>query len=190
MNTARAFVAIELPETIKAELTRAQSLLRKGGERAVKWVGPEGLHITLKFLGNIEAERVAEIQSAMSAACLGMSPFTLCLSQLGVFPSYHRPRVLWVGLAGETGKLVRLQQGVDVVLLAQGFPREKNFTPHITLGRVRERATPGDRVGIGRLMAETKLEAGEAWEVKGISLMRSILRPEGALYSRLAFQGF
>src|SRR5438094_9477981 len=98
-QTIRAFIAIELPPAVKALLTTIQEELRETMGRtagAVKWVRPEGIHLTLQFLGDVSDRQVSEIEQAIERACADMSPFSLNLDKLGVFPNLRRPRVLWV----------------------------------------------------------------------------------------------
>lgn len=186
MEQIRSFIAIELPQEIKVELARAQDMLRPQEHPGVKWVEPESIHLTLKFLGNISSGRVPQIEGAVREAARGVPAFHLEIGGLGVFPNTQRPRVAWVALRGEVEKLAGLQEGIDSALLPLGFPRESRpFTPHLTLARVRERASPQERRSFGELVMSTKFEARLPLEVSAISLMRSRLTPAGAIYSRI-----
>ncbi len=187
MEQIRAFIAIELPDPVKASLSSLEDRLRPAEHPYVKWVGTEGIHLTLKFLGNIAPDQVPRIIEAIAPASQGLSPFELQIGGLGVFPNLQRPRVIWVAVTGEVEQLIALQRGIDQALAPLGFPREgRPFTPHLTLGRLRERASPGERNSIGKLVMATEFEGGPAMEVKELSLMRSTLTPSGAIYSRLA----
>ena len=186
MEQIRSFIAIELPQEIKVELARARDMLRPHGHPGVKWVEPESIHLTLKFLGDIPSGRVPEIEGAVKEAARGVGAFHLEVGGLGVFPSTQRPRVAWVAVTGEVERLAGLQKGIDSVLLPLGFPRESRpFTPHLTLARVRERASPQERRRFGELVMSTKFEARLPLEVSAISLMRSRLTAAGAIYSRI-----
>lgn len=186
MEQIRSFIAIELPQEIKVELARAQDMLRPQEHPGVKWVEPESIHLTLKFLGNIPSDRVPQIEGAVREAARGVPAFHLEIGGLGVFPNTQRPRVAWVALRGEVEKIAGLQEGIDSALLPLGFPRESRpFTPHLTLARVRERASPQERRSFGELVMSTKFEACLPLEVSAISLMRSRLTPAGAIYSRI-----
>ncbi len=183
----RAFIAIEMADAVRASLSSLQGRLRPHEHPYVKWVDPKGIHLTLKFLGNIEQQQVSQIEEAISQASQGVSPFQLQLGGLGAFPNLRRPRVIWVAMTGEIERLVTLQKGIDQALVPLGFAMESRpFTAHLTLGRLRERASPEERKGIGELVMATQFEAATAMTVNEIILMRSRLTPQGAIYSRIA----
>ena len=183
----RSFIAIELPEEVRQRLARLRNELERDEHRFVKWVNPEGVHLTLKFLGNIPATRVKEVARAMEGATQGISPFHLQISGLGVFPSLTQVRVFWVGVGGEMDKLSRLQQNIDSALGALGFAREeRSFVPHLTLARIRQGASPADRRSFGALVDSVVLEREYHVEVESVNLMRSQLTPVGAVYTRLS----
>jgi 2'-5' RNA ligase len=150
-------------------------------------VSPEGIHLTLKFLGNISAQKVTDITGVMEQASQGVSPFQLQITEVGAFPDMRRPRVLWVGIKGEVDKLIGWQQRIDNGLVPLGFAKEtRPFTPHLTLARLREGVSPGDRRDFGELVMKTPVEVNYKVDVKSLSLMKSQLLPGGAVYSRLA----
>lgn len=187
MEQIRAFIAIELPDPVKEGLSSLMDRLRPAEHPYVKWAGTEGIHLTLKFLGNTAQEKVPRIIEAIAEAAQGFSPFEVQIGGLGVFPNLQRPRVIWVAVTGEVERLITLQRGIDQALLPLGFSLEKrSFTPHLTLGRLRERASPGERRSIGELVAATECGEGIHFDVGAVSLMRSTLTPSGAIYSRLA----
>ncbi|MFO7772605.1 MAG: RNA 2',3'-cyclic phosphodiesterase [Dehalococcoidia bacterium] len=189
-DQVRAFIAIELPGEAREGLARLRSELQRDEHRFVKWVDPDGIHLTLKFLGNIPAGQVAEITRALEEAAQGISRFHLEVSGLGVFPSLKQVRVLWVGIGGEVEKLSRLQQNIDSVLAGLGFPgEERPFVPHLTLARIRQGASPWERRSFGELVDCAIFEAKYHILVEAISLMRSQLTPAGAVYTRLAVVG-
>jgi len=186
----RSFVAVELPEEAKKGLARLKKELEKDEHKFVKWVDPRGIHLTLKFLGNIPSRRVTEITEAMGKAVQGISPFRLEISGLGAFPSLKQARVLWVGIGGELDQLSTLQQNIDSVLAALGFAREERpFVPHLTLARIREGASPPERRGFGELVGSTVFEDKYPVKVEGVRLMRSQLTPAGAIYTCLSVVG-
>ena len=187
MEPIRAFIAIELPGHIKAALSQLQAHLKTGKSASVKWVDPEGIHLTLKFLGNVDESEIPAINKALSEAVGGISPFNLELGEPGAFPSIHAPRVVWVGVGGEMEPLRTLHNNVDRVLIPLGFPQEKRaFSPHLTLGRVREEALPGERLRLAESVAALKTGEKSSFRVESLSLMRSKLTREGAIYSCLA----
>lgn len=180
----RSFIAIELPQNVQSGLGQIRSELERAEHPFIKWVNPESIHLTLKFLGNIPFNRVTEIAKAMDEATQGASPFHLEISGLGGFPNLKQPRVIWVGIKGEIDKLLSLQQNIDSALALLGFVREERyFMPHLTLARIKERASPAERKSLGELVVSTRFETSYPINVGAISLMRSQLTPEGAVYT-------
>lgn len=148
----------------------------------VRWVAPDNLHLTLKFLGGIEAARLAAIESALANAAAAQPPFECAIAHLGAFPSRTRARVVWAGIGTGAAELTALAARVEDALDALGIGREaRPFAAHVTLGRVREpRANP-------RLAAALAgAEAFGGQRVTRVSLMRSELSPRGARYTELA----
>ena len=188
MEQIRTFVAIELDDSIKAGLTELQKRLKaEAPPGAVRWVRPDGIHLTLKFLGNVPASRIKEITRAIAGACRGFGPLLLSVGGLGCFPNSRRPRVLWVGVEEPTGALAKLQRAIEEALAGLGFPPEgRSFHPHLTLGRTQRRVSSGDVRRLGQLVEETEIGQLGRMEAKAISLMRSDLKPTGAVYTRLA----
>lgn len=187
MEQIRAFIAIELSEELKASLARLQELIKLGSESYVKWVDPQGMHLTLKFLGNISVDKVSAISEAIAEVARSVAPFRLELTEFGAFPNTKAPRVAWVGLGGDLESLLRLQRGIDQALIPLGFPPEaRAFSPHLTLGRVRDQATPQERRRLGERMASLEVQGQPSLYVDRVSLMRSQLTSKGAIYSRLS----
>jgi 2'-5' RNA ligase len=183
----RSFIAIELPEEAKEGLARLKKELERNEHKFVKWVDPWGIHLTLKFLGNIPSKRLTEIIEAIKEAAQGISPFHLEISGLGAFPSLSQARVFWVGIGGELDKLSRLQQNIDSALAVLGFAKEeRSFVPHLTLARIRQGASPLERRSFGELVGSTIFEDKYHIKVEAISLMRSQLTPAGAIYTCLS----
>ena len=183
----RSFIAIELPEEVKRGLAKLRRELERAEHTFVKWVNPEGIHLTLKFLGNIPSKQVAELTKAVEEATRGISPFNLEISGLGAFPNLKQPRVLWVGIGGEIGKLSSLQQNIDSALAPLGFTKEdRPFVPHLTLARIRQGASPVERRSFGELAMSTNFETSYPLDVKSINLMRSQLTPTRAIYTCLS----
>ena len=183
----RSFIAIELPDEAKKGLTRLRKELERDENRFVKWADSGGIHLTLKFLGNIPSRRVPEIIKAMEGAAHGIYPFHLEISGLGAFPSLRQARILWVGIGGEMDKLTKLQQNIDSALVTLGFAKEeRSFVPHLTLARVRQGASPLERKSFGELVDSIDFEDKYNINVGAISLMRSHLFPTGAVYTCLS----
>ena len=180
----RLFVAVELPPPVTAALGELQDALRKRGTGGLRWVRPEGIHLTLKFLGEVPAQQVNAIVNALAPAVMGVVPHDLSLGRLGTFGG-RNPRVLWVSVEGDIETLGLLQKQVEQALAPLGFPREERaFSPHLTLARVR----PENARGAARPLAEA-VAAVEVMHakipVRELALMRSQLKPGGAVYTRL-----
>ncbi len=187
MEQVRCFIAVELPEEVKAGLSQLQAQLKSGNQFPVKWVNPYSTHLTLKFLGNVDADRTSQITEAIAEAAQGVSPFNLEIKDLGVFPNLRRVQVIWVGVSGEVDKLLQLQKGIESSLAGLNFaPESRAFTPHLTLARVRDQASPDERQKLGELIASTKFEKAYTLPVEAIRLMRSQLTREGAIYSQIS----
>lgn len=174
----RLFIAVPLPEPMKGVLEGIQASWKKRAG-AVRWVRPEGFHLTLKFLGSVPEAKVDEIREVMERVARDWDPFTVEVEGAGAFPSLRRARVLWVGVSDPQGKLKALFKALERGLRKLGFPEEdRPFHPHLTLGRVKGTAdlsfVGGEEVRVGAL------------EVREVVLFKSELRPEGAIYHPLA----
>ncbi len=187
MEQVRSFIAIELSDDLKAGLVELQAQLKSGEQSGVKWVDPYSIHLTLKFLGNIAVDRVGEITGAIAAAARGIPPFSLEVKELGAFPNLRRVQVVWVGISGEVYKLSQFQQRLESNLARLSFaPESRPFAPHLTLARLRGQVSLDERQSFGQLIARTSFESAGAIEVNAISLMKSQLTREGAIYSRIS----
>ena len=181
MSTVRAFICIELPDVLRDELARLQKLL-KPASRGVRWVRPQGIHLTLKFLGDVKTDQLPAIESAVENATADVLPFELKADGAGAFPNYKRPRVYWIGINDPTDTLATLQQQIEAAIEPLGFPREKrSFSPHLTLGRVK---SPDNLPAIQDILEAASLNA-EPFTVRQIILMKSELQPGGAVYTPL-----
>ena len=186
-NTIRTFVAIELPHSAKAHIAAAIEYLR--GERIdnLRLVRPGGVHLTLKFLGDIDADRVPAVAEAMSRSAELHPPFSLALGAPGVFPGPNRPRVLWLGVEGDLEQLGLLQASVEEALTAIGFPPDKRgFNPHLTIGRMHHRASRSDRNKASAALSSLQMPEEQPIAVTAVSLMKSTLLPDGAIYECIA----
>ncbi|MEW6114635.1 MAG: RNA 2',3'-cyclic phosphodiesterase [Thermodesulfobacteriota bacterium] len=178
----RTFVAIEIPSEVKAFLSDMSRRL-KGFGGDVRWTRPEGIHITLKFLGNIKPDLVGDIRDALSPICARQLPFALSVRGTGGFPDMRRPRVLWAGLNDPDQALVPLAAQVDTALEPLGFTREKRpFNPHLTLARFRSLKRSSDLLQAVTRMASIE---GPAFTAHEAILFQSILKPTGAEYTAL-----
>lgn len=184
----RSFLALEPPEGVRKEIAAVQDRLRKGLQGDIRWVRPEGIHLTLKFFAGISGDEASDVGVVVGKAADKERPFSLAVGGLGVFPDPRRPRVLWLGMGGDVDRLLAFQKGIEQALLQIGFPREERpFRPHLTLGRIR---TARGLVGLARA-----LEEGQAWKAgrfvaPGLALIQSRLTPGGALHTRLGWFPF
>ncbi len=182
----RAFVAIEMPEEARTHLAGVVRRLSDANLNGVRISRPEGIHLTLKFLGEISGQQLGPIENALRAALEEHSPFRLTLGEPGVFPNASRPRVLWVGVNGDAGALEALAGAVEEVLEPLGFPSDKRgFNAHLTVARIRDGTPVADRQKAAEVLHATAEDSMIEIDVKAVSLMRSTLRPTGAIYECL-----
>lgn len=178
----RSFIAIELPDAVKSSLSTTQEEMKKCGAD-IRWVRPEGIHLTLKFLGNIEEKDVVSIIEVLKGTCENYTVFNLNISGLGFFPNNRSPRVIWVGIKDSESVSV-LQTDIEEGLSSLGFEREnRKYSPHLTLGRFR--SSRGKQILINQIEAIKNKKFG-AIKVGSVSLMKSELNPKGAKYTRVA----
>jgi 2'-5' RNA ligase len=186
-KSLRLFVACELPPDALEGLARVQSELRDRSAGRLRWVRPEGIHLTLKFLGAVAPEMSKRVVDALAAAIV--EPFTLNLrfDRLGSFGGRMRLRVLWVGLAGDVEELSSLAETVEKALKPLGFLRESRpFAPHLTLARVPDDMGVDERSRLADLVAAYKLPPLPSMSISEVSLMQSFLLPGGARYEQRA----
>jgi len=192
MEELRLFIAIELSADVRRWLGEARAgLERRMPPGAVRWVNVDSIHLTLKFLGEIPASSVARIRPAMDGAARECRPFRLVVEGLGCFPDAARPRVIWTGVRDEPA-LLDLQKRLEDGLEKAGFHRERRaFSPHLTLGRVRDGVTEKQLGDVGQSVQNAPVKAAAAMDVSEYVLFKSVLRPAGPEYSvqyRTAFR--
>ena len=180
----RAFLAIDPPEVVLDNIQALQNRLKKSIQGAIRWVRPEGIHLTLKFFGDISAYDVENISEAIANKTTNVPPITLEIRGMGAFPDLNRPRVIWLGINGQLAPLLSLQRDLEEVFSKLGFPKENRpFRAHLTMGRVK---VPKGIIGLApSVEAEGNLMAGN-FTVGEITLFQSSLSPQGAIYSKLA----
>jgi 2'-5' RNA ligase len=178
----RSFIAIELPETVKSALAELQQELKKCGAD-IRWIKLASIHLTLKFLGNIEDKVVENIVKVIKGTCEKYSEFNLDIKGVGVFPNIKSPRVIWVGVNSNTA-ISGLQNEIEGGMSSLGFEREnRKFTPHLTLGRFR--SYQGKASLVDKIESYKDTTFG-IMDVNSVSLIKSDLSPAGAKYTRLA----
>lgn len=182
MKQVRSFIAVELPEEMSKRIYSIVSEASKAGGN-IKWVEERNLHLTLKFLGNVPEEAIPTVSATIESVASSFEPFEFNVVGVGGFPNLTKPRVIWVGVSN-TQHLLRLQRQIEEAMESLGFQREeKEFHPHITIGRVK---SPH---GISKVIEVLRKHEGEQLgkvEVKQITLMRSDLSPSGPTYTPIS----
>lgn len=177
----RAFIAINVDRRVIGEISEAIVQLKRTIPE-VRWVEADKIHLTVKFLGDIEPSRVDPIANALAEALKLFPRFTISAKGLGVFPALRRPRILWVGLEGS--QLVSLAANVEAALEPLGFTREeRSFQPHLTIGRWRQ--FNGATKKLAEELERWKRSEFGASQVEAVTLFQSVLKPEGALHQPL-----
>jgi len=182
VSTIRSFIAIPLNAEIIFHLEKAQKELR-ALPTDVKWVNPTSIHLTLKFLGNVEEGNVEDIARGIQNGVKGVKTWSTAVRNMGAFPFLKNPRVVWIGIEDQSGQLVRLQNQIEQEMSKLGFAEEKRtFSPHLTLGRVR--SSRGKDELVKYLLDERERVFGEI-NVDRVILFKSELKPTGAIYTVL-----
>ncbi len=181
-ETIRAFIGIGLPENIVSFFHEIQDGIKEHGFN-LKLVKPENIHITLKFLGNIDKGTVKEIGCAMEEAVKGKTRIALTAKGIGCFPNAEKPRIVWVGLRKQTQKLKAIQHALDQKLETIGFPKEKRpFKSHLTIGRIKKKI---NAVALNAAVETFQKIESEDFYVDRIILFQSTLKRSGAVYEEL-----
>lgn len=178
----RVFIAVELPEEVKKEIARIQSKMTDTANK-IKWVNSASMHLTLKFLGEVEKKKLNNVFDATQKITAEFDPFFMEIKGAGAFPHVSSPRVIWMGIEKGSSELTRIAGELEEKLLEYGFPREKKrWTPHITLGRIKQLR---DKQLIKKLVDREKQTSGGKMRVEDITVMQSRLTPKGAVYTSL-----
>ncbi len=182
----RTFIALPLPDAWVAALEGVIETLRGDAAGGVRWVDPSGTHLTLKFLGATKAELAPRIIAGLEREFEGAKPPVLSLSGLGAFPAGRNPRVLWAGVSGQLDLLGDWHERAERAATGLGWTRENRpFRPHLTIGRVRDRASAAQRRSINEALAATNIPGQADWQARTVQLYRSDLTPNGAIYTNL-----
>ncbi len=177
----RTFIAIEIPKIVKEIIEQFENQL-KSEKAKITWVKPDNVHITLKFLGEVEESKIPEIHNTLKICVSKQKPFDIEVAGSGVFPNFTRPRVLWVGLKKGTEELKNIAQSIDNELEKFGFKKEeRDFKPHLTIGRVKFIHNPQEFL---QKMNSEEFK-GEMFTAREILIMKSDLKPTGAIYTKL-----
>lgn len=181
MPKIRTFICIELAEKVRQRIADLQTDLKKYNAK-IRWVNPKSIHLTLKFLGDVDEHSINDIAYATETACQGISPISIGINQTGAFPNFRRPRVLWVGVDEPTGFLLQLAKNIEKELAELGYPKEKRkFSPHLTIGRIKS------LLGVEcvtRELQDINFDAGR-FDASEVVVMKSDLQPSRAVYTPL-----
>jgi RNA 2',3'-cyclic 3'-phosphodiesterase len=178
-EVVRTFVCIEIPASIKERIDRLQNTLKTIDAQA-SWTRPSNIHLTLKFLGAVEATRIQRVAKAVERAAAGINQFEIEVSGAGCFPSPRSPRVLWIGISEIPDALKQLYANLEDELAREGFAREKRkFSPHLTIGRFRG---PKNATQLAEALIASGFKA-ETFKANEVIVMRSDLKPTGSIYT-------
>jgi len=178
----RSFIAIDLPEPVRRQIEAFVQELKKS-DAQVGWVRIEGIHLTLKFLGNIAPESIEEIKPALARAASQTAPIRIEPAGCGAFPTIKSPRVIWVGLGGQISSLAELERRIEAAMIPLGFkPEDRPFKPHLTVGRVKGRLR---LQALQQILLAHRDFTVEPFDAAEVVLYKSDLRPDGARYTPL-----
>lgn len=185
MSLLRAFIALDIPSRVQDDVYRAVSHLRKETAALIRWVPAENMHLTLKFLGDISAANVEYLTRMIYAEADSHLCFDIHLTGLGCFPSRKRPRLIYIGIEAPA-ELEALHHGVESAARRLGYEsEERDFTPHLTIGRVKQNVSGADQQKISRALQETKIDSVGIARVDSIQLYKSDLKPSGSVYTKI-----
>jgi len=187
MSVIRAFIAADLPEDLRHALDRVMRHLKSELKGVpIRWVPPENIHLTLKFLGEVSQRNLPFLIELLQGEVADQRPFEFGVGGLGAFPDVRRPRVIWVGVKGPK-ELHDLHHAVENAMEKIGYAREtRPFEPHLTLGRVSRNASPEEVRRVSEVLRAVQVGFLGSALVEEVYLYRSDLRPTGAVYTRLA----
>jgi RNA 2',3'-cyclic 3'-phosphodiesterase len=181
MESIRTFIALELPAELKAGLARMQKTFMQS-TAGVKWVRPESIHLTLKFLGDTRMDKVPKVCAALESLTQGVAPFMIDVAGMGAFPNSRNPKVLWAGVQVED-RLKAFHDNLETSLAGIGFAAEdRPFAPHLTLGRLRDGLARKDIAG---LIEQHEAERFGRFDAGHIIFFKSELKPSGPVYDEI-----
>jgi len=185
MGLLRTFIAVDIPPGIQKNIQQSVDKLRRSIGNSVRWVPTNNIHLTLKFLGDVSQENVDILSQALSTEADSCSSFDLSVSGLGSFPNSKRARVLFIRIQAPA-ELEALQRGIETATTRLGYESDPHpFSPHLTIGRVRDRVSASDQQKICKTLEETKIDLLGTARVDSVQLYKSELKPSGSVYTRL-----
>jgi 2'-5' RNA ligase len=186
MSLLRAFIAVEIPSEIHQAIEKKMAHMRAAlNSSLVRWVPSSNIHLTLKFLGDVSPTNVELLSQMLSLEVSQHQAFEMIFGGLGAFPNPKRPRVIWIGIQAPAG-LEALQHGIEAAAATLGYPAEKRpFSPHLTIGRVKQNVNSTDMRKIRTALEETQVGSLGTTRVTAVHLFKSDLKSTGAVYTRL-----
>ena len=186
MSLLRAFIAVEVPPDILKAIESKTAPLRAALDSSlIRWVPSNNIHLTLKFLGDVSEKNITVIKTIVRTEAASHEVFEISVGQFGMFPTAARPRVLWVGVEAPD-ELINLQRRIDMETARLGYaPDQREFSPHLTFGRVSRNASPQQVRKVSDLLRSFKLGFLGAARIEDVTLFRSDLGPDGAVYSKI-----
>lgn len=182
----RTFIAVDLPANMLVRIEEITSFFKqKTPPKALKWVETENLHLTIKFIGEINENKVEPVKQILCDALQDQKTFDIEISGLGMYPNINNPRVIWLGITG--GKpLVQIFRKLDLALTGLDIPTEgRSYTPHLTIARVRRNTDKTTETLIGKTLSQFKVDSLGTITIDQVHLYRSVLTPSGPTYSTL-----
>lgn len=185
MGPVRAFIAVEIPADIRQAIGDATAGVRSAIGPLVRWVPVNNMHLTLKFLGDVAPSSVEMLSQMLRAEAELIPCFDIHLGRVGAFPSLRRPRVIFIGIQAPAA-LAALQHGIEAGARRLGYElEERDYSPHLTMGRVKQSITALEQQLIRRALEETTIDSPGTARVDSVHLYRSDLKPSGSVYTRL-----
>lgn len=186
MNLLRAFIAIEIPPSILSAIEKETFGLRRLADSSlVRWTPTANMHLTLKFLGDVSETNLQFIKQMLTQECAQRAPFDLQIGKLGSFPTSRRPRVIWIGIKAPA-ELAALQSGIESAAERLGYTKEeRDFSPHLTIGRVRQNLPAADLGRVSAALESTHVSMLGTAKIDSVHLYKSELKPTGSIYTRL-----
>jgi len=191
MSLLRTFIAIELPDAIQHAIEKETAALRESIDSGcVRWTPVDNVHVTLKFLGDSSAPNIELLKQMLDREAAAVPPFEVTLQNLGSFPNQRRPRIIWIGLEAPAA-LASLQRAVEAGAARLGYEAEgRPFSPHLTIGRVRQNLQPAQLQTIGMRLKENQIGRIGSSRVDSVELFKSDLQPQGSVYTILHSASF
>jgi len=185
IDLIRAFFAIELPTSTLQQIENEIYGLKKSIPHKIKWVNISSMHITLKFIGEFKLNHNNLIKRDLQKNLYGLGEIEISFKKIRSFPNLSNPRVVWIGM-NSPSQLLRLAHTVDFIVNNYGYPREKrDFSPHLTIGRIRKAIPKKEREIIGQSIGNYRNTEVDPCTIDKLSFIKSILTPKGPIYSTL-----